>query len=67
MAIIAGNFDLAEIIKIHKASDVGESADILIDGYGSLCVSGCYREEQLERGQQKYHGDGKKKREGGKR
>lgn len=24
MAIIAGNFDLAEIIKVHKASDVGE-------------------------------------------
>lgn len=24
MAIIAGNFDLAEIIKIHKTSDVGE-------------------------------------------
>lgn len=24
VAIIAGNFDLAEIIKIHKTSDVGE-------------------------------------------
>jgi hypothetical protein len=24
VAIIAGNFDLAEIIKIHKVSDVGE-------------------------------------------
>lgn len=24
VAIIAGNFDLAEIIKVHKASDVGE-------------------------------------------
>lgn len=27
MAIIAGNFDLAEIIKVHKASDVGEWTD----------------------------------------
>lgn len=26
VAIIAGNFDLAEIIKVHKASDVGEFA-----------------------------------------
>lgn len=24
MAIIAGNFDLAEIIKVHKSSDVGK-------------------------------------------
>lgn len=24
VAIIAGNFDLAEIIKVHKTSDVGE-------------------------------------------
>lgn len=24
VAIIAGNFDLAEIIKVHKASDVGK-------------------------------------------
>lgn len=24
VAIIAGNFDLAEIIKVHKSSDVGE-------------------------------------------
>jgi len=26
VAIIAGNFDLAEIIKVHKASDVGKLA-----------------------------------------
>lgn len=30
VAIIAGNFDLAEIIKVHKTSDVGKMASMLI-------------------------------------
>lgn len=28
VAIIAGNFDLAEIIKVHKTSDVGKSTEV---------------------------------------
>lgn len=34
VAIIAGNFDLAEIIKIHKVSDVGKST-------AALSMNGC--------------------------
>ena len=34
VAIIAGNFDLAEIIKVHKASDVGKLTAMM----GSLSV-----------------------------
>lgn len=30
VAIIAGNFDLAEIIKVHKASDVGKSSVVAV-------------------------------------
>ena len=36
VAIIAGNFELAEIIKIHKASDVGEFKHITV-----VCVCVC--------------------------
>ncbi len=38
MAIIAGNFDLAEIIKTHKASDVGKW---LV--YCTSTIINCYR------------------------
>lgn len=37
VAIIAGNFDLAEIIKVHKASDVGKLTAVVITG--QLCKS----------------------------
>lgn len=30
VAIIAGNFDLAEIIKVHKASDVGKLTAVVV-------------------------------------
>ncbi len=30
VAIIAGNFDLAEIIKVHKVSDVGKLAAVVV-------------------------------------
>lgn len=38
VAIIAGNFDLAEIIKVHKASDVGKSSIVAVyDQAPSVC------------------------------
>lgn len=30
VAIIAGNFDLAEIIKVHKVSDVGKLTGVVV-------------------------------------
>lgn len=36
MAIIAGNFDLAEIIKVHKASDVGKLTAVVVDHQAAL-------------------------------
>ena len=38
MAIIAGNFDLAEIIKIHKTSDVGELAESVNTHLNGVCA-----------------------------
>lgn len=34
VAIIAGNFDLAEIVKVHKASDVGKLTEVVTSELG---------------------------------
>lgn len=48
MAIIAGNFDLAEIIKVHKTSDVGKLVLILLIESGQ-CVTECGQWRRLRK------------------
>lgn len=55
MAIIAGNFDLAEIIKVHKASDVGKLTAVVgpvfiryPQCYEDLYIKGRHQTEECE-------------------
>lgn len=45
VAIIAGNFDLAEIIKVHKVSDVGKLTAVVVFLYLAASVFHRFRHE----------------------